>query len=297
MPKVKKTARKTKKRHSSGRPTVFTRIRNHFAARLRGAKYRAGAAVRLATVAITAVMLLGVAVLWGGGWLAGAAGGAAQSTDKALAGAGFTVRHVDIIGADRAEADAIHAALGDLGPNSIFTLDAASARQRVESLGWVDEAVVARLLPNRISVTVTERRPAAVWQNDGAFFVVDSDGGVIDGADPAKYTALPVVVGARAGEAAPELLDAYRQFPSVAERVEAAQRVGERRWTLWIDSGMKVHLPEDEGAAALAILNDLQTRRHILDAPASLIDLRDTTRIVIRPMEGHDSIELKGREA
>lgn len=297
MPKVKKTGRKTKKRRSSGRQTVFTRISNSFAARLRGARYRAGAAVRLATVAISAVIALGLLVLWGGGWLAGTMNGAAATADETLAEAGFTVRHVDIIGAERVNADAIYAAIGEPGPDSIFQLDADAIRARVEALGWVDSAVVARLLPSRISVTVTERAPAAVWQNDGAFFVLDKEGAVIDGVNAAEYADLPVVVGADAGEASPELLQAYAQFPAVAERVEAAQRVGERRWTLFIDSGMKVHLPENEGAAALAILNDLQTRRHILDAPASMIDLRDTTRVVIRPMEGHDSIELKGREA
>jgi len=296
MPKVRK-AKKTKKRRSSGRANAFTRFQNHLAARLRGVRYRAGAAARLATLGVSVIAAIGLLALWGAGWLGDAAREAGRVADRAFAEAGFTVRHIDVAGAEKTDAEAVRLALGELAGRSIFALDAEAAREAVEALGWVEAAVVARLLPDRVAVVIDERQPAAVWQREGAFFVLDRFGAVIEGADAAGYGALPVVVGSEAAGAAPELLSAYAQFPAVAERVEAAQRVGARRWTLWIDTGLKVHLPEEDSSAAMAILADLHARRHILDAPASLIDLRDSTRIVIRPREGHDSIELKGREA
>lgn len=297
MPKVKKQRKKTQKRRPSGQPTFFSRLRNHTAARFRGARYRAGAAARLAATGITAVATIGLVGLWGGGLLGGVMTGMGHSADRALAAAGFNARMIDVAGADKTGAVEVREALGDLSKESIFALDIDAAQAQVESLAWVEKATVSRLLPNRLAVVIHERRPMALWQNEGQFAVLDSSGGVISGADAAQYTDLPVVVGDGAAGMSPELVRALRQFPQIVARVEAVQRVGERRWTLWMNSGMKVHLPEGEGPAALAILNNLQTERHILDAPAMLIDLRDEKRIVIRPEQSLTPDEVGGREA
>lgn len=44
---------------------------------------------------------------------------------------------------------------------NIFTVDLAQARSAIEKMPQVESAVVQRLLPNRMAVTVTERRPIA----------------------------------------------------------------------------------------------------------------------------------------
>ncbi|HSJ97044.1 MAG TPA: cell division protein FtsQ/DivIB, partial [Myxococcota bacterium] len=156
------------------------------------------------------------------------------------------------------------------------------ARRRVEALDWVGEARVFRLLPTRVQVVVSEQVPLARWQIDGRIVVIDETGQPIEQAGPTDYAQLPLVVGEGAAAPAPALLAALAAFPDVAAHVEAAQRVGERRWTLYLDNGAQLLLPEDGGEAALAIVSRLHAERNLLNAPAELIDLRNPDRMVIR---------------
>jgi len=297
MPKVTGQKNKAKKRGAAKRPALFTRLSNRIAAVWRGATYRVSAAARLAGLLAAGVILIGLGVAWSGGWLDEVKTAVADEGDRLMRQAGFRVLNVDVAGAERTDPLAVREALNLDQSRSILSFDAASARDRVESLSWVRHARITRLLPDRIQVRINERTPTAIWQREGALAVLDEEGAVIAHADAEPFSALPLIVGGRANEAMPELLSAYALYPELAGRVEAAQRVGERRWTLWIDTGLKVHLPENAATAALAVLDDLHDRRHILDAPAEFIDLRDQSRIVIRPLDGRDTIELYGREA
>jgi cell division protein FtsQ len=202
----------------------------------------------------------------------------------ALVRAGFRLEAIDVAGAEVAPFEDIRTALGLEYGDSIFALDLEAARGRVKALDWVGEAQVFRLLPNRIQVVVTEQIPMARWQIGGEILVVDIRGTPIEKAGAHAYPGLPLVVGEGAAEAAPPLLAALEQFPEVGRHVEAAQRVGERRWTLFLASGAQLHLPEREMEAALAILRDLEARRGLLSAPAQSIDLRNPDRIVVQPL-------------
>ena len=52
----------------------------------------------------------------------------------------------------------------------LLALDTAATKQRMEELAWVDEASVARMLPDGVHIRLLERHgplPAAVCQVDG----------------------------------------------------------------------------------------------------------------------------------
>ena len=70
--------------------------------------------------------------------------------------------------------------------------------------------------------------------------------------------------------------------PGLAERFDAATRVGLRRWNLRFDNGVDVYLPEDGVAEAWRRLGALQDEQGILDREVAVIDLRLTDRLVVR---------------
>lgn len=217
-----------------------------------------------------------------GGHAAALAAGAAALADRELARAGFVVRTVAIAGADRTAPADIAAALGTAAGASIFELDAAAARERIEGLPWVREARVRRIFPDRIAVQVSERQPSALWQMGGRLTLIDPTGAPITREGLAAYAHLPLVVGPGAPQAAQALITALETAPLVRSAMAAAIRNGERRWDLKLKSGIIVRLPEQGLDAALSELTHILGRNPAVLNDAEAVDLRFGDRIVIR---------------
>jgi cell division protein FtsQ len=206
-------------------------------------------------------------------------GGAAQQ----LAGAGFKIRRVHIQGAPQmAERDILRAS-GLYKNEPILNLDLDKVRARVESVGWVKQARVIRLLPDTLVLAVTPRPTLAVWQYDNRLQVVDDLGRVIVEADPGRFPALPLVVGAGANEAAGVILPILRTRPRLMERLEALVRVDGRRWDLRLKDGSLIQLPAVGEDSALIQLDQLDQRSRLLELGFERIDLRDSETIAVRP--------------
>ena len=119
-----------------------------------------------------------------------------------------------------------------------------------------------------------ERRPFAIWQNQGKFVLIDRNGQIVANQNVAEFRQLPLVVGAGAPAAAAVLIDALTDRPDLQKRVVAAVRVGERRWNLRLNNGADVMLPEGHEVAALDRLMQLQQQHALLDRPLAAIDMR-----------------------
>ncbi len=196
--------------------------------------------------------------------------------------AGLRVTDIRIEGRNNTPEPLLRAALGVSRGDAMLGFSVAAARARIESLSWVEHATVERRLPGTVVVQLTERRPFAVWQNQGKFALIDREGQPVVDQDIARFRDLPLVVGAGATVGATALLDALRDRPAIQSHVTAAVRVGERRWNLRLSNGADVLLPEGEEVAALDRLLQLQQDHAVLDRPLQAIDLRLPDRLVLR---------------
>jgi cell division protein FtsQ len=156
-------------------------------------------------------------------------------------------------------------------------------RQRIESTGWVQDVRVVRLLPDTLVISVSPRSAAAVWQRQGVLRVVDTEGRLIAGADPARFPALPLVVGEGAAEEARNILPLLRQRPSLMAKVDALVRVDARRWDLRLKDGSLIQLPAVGEDSALIQLDQLDQKQRLLSLGFERIDLRDPDQLVVRP--------------
>ena len=195
---------------------------------------------------------------------------------------GLRVADVRIEGRANTPEPLLRAAIGVKPGDPILGFSVEQARERIEKLSWVEHATVERRLPNLIVVAVQERRPFAVWQNQGKFVLIDRAGQVVTDSNVADFRQLPLVVGAGAPEAAAPLIDALTERPALQARVVAAVRVGERRWNLLLKSGMTVMLPEGHEAVALERLVALDQDHKLLERPLQFVDLRLPDRLVVR---------------
>jgi cell division protein FtsQ len=177
----------------------------------------------------------------------------------------------------------LNAALGVHRGDPMLGFSLQDARSRIETLSWVQHVAVERRLPGTLVVILTERKPFAIWQNQGKFVLIGRDGQVVANEDIAAFGDLPLVVGLGAPEAATPLLDALATLPELKSRVLAAVRVGERRWNLRLKNGADIMLPEGAEAPALAKLMELQSTQSLLDRPLAVVDMRLPDRLVVRP--------------
>ncbi|MCH8113278.1 MAG: FtsQ-type POTRA domain-containing protein [Proteobacteria bacterium] len=239
--------------------------------------------VRLGISTVAAAVLIGI-----GGWAlssnapARLAAKAGEASDWAMISAGLTVREVKLTGRTWANQSDIVAALGLYADQTIFDIDLKGARARLEAMGWIESARVSRRLPSTLEVHIVERKPFALWQLRRRLVLIDRAGETILRKGLGRFTYLPVVVGEDAPDYAAKLIDILSQRPELLARVDAATRVGLRRWNLRFDNGVDVYLPEDGVAEAWRRLGALQDEQGILDREVAVIDLRLTDRLVVR---------------
>lgn len=245
--------------------------------------------------AIAAFVLVACAAVGGLSWWAWharlpqqVAGAVGRSLVQATASIGFTVREVFVVGRKETPRGQILAALAVRKWMPIFDIDLSEARQRILALPWVREASVERQLPDMVLVRIVERRPMALWQNRGAFTVIDEHGQVIQANSVSDQGQMVVVVGEDAPAHAVELLQMLATEPDLERLVKAAVRVGGRRWNLHLDGDIDVRLPERDAAGAWRRLGQYQREHRLLDKGLRTLDLRIADRVILRRASDKD---------
>ena len=196
---------------------------------------------------------------------------------------GLSVGMVILEGRENTPRDMIVAALGVSRGDPILDFSPEAARQRLETIAWVQRAHVERRLPSTILVRIEERRPFAIWQHNGRFVVIDAAGKVVATDRLDQFGNLPLLVGAGADTAGAALYEDIARHRDIRDRVQAMVRIQERRWNLRLHNGTDVLLPEGAERAALDRLAELQQEARLLDRPLAAIDMRLPDRLVLRP--------------
>ncbi|MDW8399845.1 MAG: FtsQ-type POTRA domain-containing protein, partial [Acetobacteraceae bacterium] len=207
----------------------------------------------------------------------------ADDAAQLAARAGLAVDEVLVEGRANTPLELVRAALDVERGDPILGVSLTAARERLQALPWVESAHLERRLPGTLLVRLTERRPFAIWQHEGQFFLVDRAGVVIPTERLDAHGNLPLVVGAGAARHAAAMLDLLAGYPAVRDRTQALVRVADRRWNLRLASGADALLPEGAEEAALRRLDELHRAHALLDRPLAVLDLRLPDRLVLRP--------------
>lgn len=208
-----------------------------------------------------------------------------EAVSTGLASAGFGISAIDITGQALTGESLILGAL-DIGPRtSLLAFDAEAARQRLVALPAVTDASIRKAYPDRLMVSVTEKQPVARWTVDGTTWLVDSAGTRLVAAPSAENADLPLVIGQGAADDAAPIIRALDRFPDLGAGVVALSRIGDRRWDMLYDTGLRVQLPETGITYALRHLDALERDHAILERDLAVIDLRvpDSTLVRLNP--------------
>lgn len=181
---------------------------------------------------------------------------------------------------------------------SLAFFDLAAARERVETLPWVENATLRKIYPGTLKIMIDERKPYVLWQRDQELSIIDDTGRIISNSAEGHY-GLVRVVGQGADKRAGEALALAGTAASIRDRLRAAILISERRWNLVLDNGVTLMLPQDEPEQALALIASLDQRDSLLSKDITSIDLRLGTRMIVRltpEAAARRTAEIKERE-
>lgn len=234
-------------------------------------------------VAASAVLVAGAAVVTLARSGTAAASLLTSRLDDFLGAAGFGLDEIVLTGHRNTPDTAIFDALDLEHARSLASINMNVVRRRLEELPWIAGAELTRVYPGRLEVRVRERKAFAVWRTRGREVLVDEAGRTLGEIHRSTGLGLPILTGAGAPAEASALMTALAGYPDVAARIETAERVGARRWTLHLAGNVELMLPADREAAALADLIADPRLGRLVEAGGSVIDLRVPGRVAVRP--------------
>ncbi|MDQ4087514.1 MAG: FtsQ-type POTRA domain-containing protein [Pseudomonadota bacterium] len=209
---------------------------------------------------------------------------AATALGEGVGSAGFTMRRVEIKGANRVSRLDIYNVAFDQSSMAMPLVDLDATRARLLQFGWIKEARVHRRLPDTLVIDVVERRPAAIWQNGGRLSLIDAEGVVLEPVRIEAMPELPLVIGPGANRHLARLDALLRGAPHLRPQISGASWIGGRRWDVRFQTGEVLALPEGDEAANRAILNfarmDQQTQ--LLGRGFARFDMRVPGRFIVR---------------
>jgi cell division protein FtsQ len=209
------------------------------------------------------------------GWLKDARDVAANSL-------GFRIDAISLTGEKEVSREEVLTTAGVTGHASLLFLDADAARVRLMANPWIADAAVLKLYPDRLQISITERRAFALWQKDGHVNVIAADGTVLEPYVEDRYLGLPLVVGDGAEHQAKDFFTFLDRYPDIRNLLRASVMVAGRRWNLRLTNGIDVKLPESNVGSALDRLVALDRAKKLLSRDITTIDLRLPDRVTVR---------------
>ena len=224
-----------------------------------------------------AVLFLGAAIVRGvvaGGHLE-YAGSPWQKLPGELAGMfGLAAIDIELAGLIHHDPQEVLGYIGVKPGAPLLGFDAKKARTRLQELDWIETATVVRTFPNKLQITISEREPFVVWQHDGQLQVVDQNGKPMSGISASSGNLLLHVVGPGANTEAANLVNQMEATPGLFHDVKAAVRVGDRRWDLFMNTGLIISLPENDMGSALKHAETAFLSSGVKTLPLAKLDYR-----------------------
>ena len=203
---------------------------------------------------------------------------------------GFTPRIIEITGRNHTDKQDIAAIANQMKGKSILAIDLMAMREDILQLGWVEDVVIIRTLPDKLEIRLSERQPVALLQSARGHQLIDASGAVIHGANPADFNHLIVASGEGAAERAGMIIDILRTEPEIFSDVWAVQYISQRRWDIHMRSGLAIRLPERDPVLAWSRLAKLEQETAITARDLAAIDLRVPGQLIVEP-----NIPIRGK--
>lgn len=153
----------------------------------------------------------------------------------------FALSEIEVTGNSRLSSEELMTLAGvSLGMNTL-EMRIGDVEDRVVSNPWTDQVAVRRVLPRKLSITVTERTPSYWLRTGKGLFYTEADGSVIDAVSADRFVSLPqleVAPGCDAG------LDELATRMEAFNEVGLPVRAGQAAWVRLLGGRLEMYFEE-----------------------------------------------------
>ena len=212
--------------------------------------------------------------------------------------AGFQVKRVPVTGMERVDQLKVYQLVLAEKDRAMPLVDIEKIRADLLQYGWIKDARVSRRLPDTLAVEIIERKPAALWQRNGKYSLIDANGVVLANVRAGEGGDLPTLNGNEANAHIVALNALLDNASALKSQVSGASWIGNRRWDLQFQTGETLALPEGEAEAAKALLNfaRLDGVHRLLGRDLIHFDLRDPDRAYFRKAPKAKPVKAESNE-
>ena len=212
--------------------------------------------------------------------------------------AGFQVKRVPVTGMERVDQLKVYQLVLAEKDRAMPLVDIEKIRADLLQYGWIKDARVSRRLPDTLAVEIIERKPAALWQRNGKYSLIDANGIVLANVRAGEGGDLPTLNGNEANAHIVALNALLDNASALKSQVSGASWIGNRRWDLQFQTGETLALPEGEADAAKALLNfaRLDGVHRLLGRDLIHFDLRDPDRAYFRKAPKAKPVKAESNE-
>lgn len=206
-------------------------------------------------------------------------------SDMLARGFGFGIRHIAVSGNAELTSEEVVQLSGVRETDSLPFLDPKQLQAQLAAVPMIAEASITKLYPDRLVINVRERIPYALWQLDGRVQIIAEDGTPIEDLNDRRFLRLPHVVGPDANKRVREFAELVEQVPELKDRIRAGILVSGRRWTIKLQNGVDIRLPEEGAEKALKAFLDIEKDAGLTNRGILAVDLRLPDRVTVRLTE------------
>lgn len=173
---------------------------------------------------------------------------------------------------------AIAAATGISPGTHTHSVNLELVNARLLTTPGVRESAVRRLPNGNLSVKIRLYRAVAAWTDGTYYYPLSADGTIVQ--QPTEEKSPGTVIFR--GHVPNDINNITKAANNLIGDLNYLEFVDNRRWNIITNDGITVMLPEENPDAAIASLVVLNNKHKILHKNIQTIDMRDTTRILVK---------------
>lgn len=161
---------------------------------------------------------------------------------------------------------------------TIKTIKLADINNKILSVPTVSKSSVRRMPNGNLSIKVSMHQAVALWTDGTVYYPLSANGDLVK--QPTETRNIGNVVFR--GELPNDISDITKQAHKLLGYLDYIEWIENRRWNIHTITGITIMLPEVDYTTAINTVISLQNNYKLLDKDLTIIDMRDSSRILVK---------------